>query len=462
MHKGQSETRREETLSAAASYSTLKNNIKSKQAENRFSLNFTRSTSSPKPASISNNSAEAEGNEMSKADLSLLSKKFRKQIPFYSGLKNHGNTCFMNCILQCIFHTSPICQYFLSNQYEADIKSNHNRQAFRKQSQTSNESYLLTRHFNRLLVAMWRNAYESSYSAEMKNVIGYLNSVFAGVNQNDSHELCVWFLDRLSQELIMNKHDSLTNQNLNGSFIQDLVQVKFKSTLNCTKCNYESSKYESDMMLSLPLPQFKKRRSFYVHLILNNNQSIKSFVSDSVNDFDTKSKFYVNTDSETATYQTPFHVRIGINVLVDANCESMSTQDGTIINPTVEDLRRYIQQAHDLQHIVFYDLNDSKCHLGDRVSVKEQFSLMSNPNSVDSMCIVELSKLSVAQAQSTPLINLIAMNVYYDAEKMLSYGLPFSFLINRDCSYKDLCMKLLESQSKYFKDKNVLKYKVSF
>jgi len=371
----------------------------------------------------------------------------------------------MNCILQCLFHTSPICQYFLSSQYELDIKTNHNQQAFRKQQsqqQASNQSYLLSRHFYRLLVAMWRNVYESSYSAEMKHVIGYLNSVFAGVNQHDSHELCVWFLDRLSQELTISKHDSLSNQTVNSSFIQDLVQVKFKSTLNCTKCNYESSKYESDMMLSLPLPQFKKRRSFYAHLILNNNESIKSFLSDSVNDLDSKSKFYVNPDADSGTFQTPFHVSIGINVLVDANCESISTQDGTIINPSVEDLRRYIQQAHDLQHIVFYDLNDSKCHLSDRVSVKEQFGLMTNPNSVDSMCIVELNKLPVAQAQSTPFINLIAMNVYYDADKLLSYGLPFSLLINRDCSYKDLCKKLLESQSKYFKDKNVLKYKVSF
>lgn len=45
----------------------------------------------------------------------------------------------------------------------------------------------------------------------MKNVIGYLNPVFAGAQQNDSHEFCVWFLDRLSSELMHRLTTPMTN-----------------------------------------------------------------------------------------------------------------------------------------------------------------------------------------------------------------------------------------------------------
>lgn len=35
------------------------------------------------------------------------------------GLSNLGNTCFMSSCLQCLSHTIPLTQYFLSSAYEA-------------------------------------------------------------------------------------------------------------------------------------------------------------------------------------------------------------------------------------------------------------------------------------------------------------------------------------------------------
>ena len=109
----------------------------------------------------------------------------------------------MNSVLQSLFHTSPLCDYFVTEHYERDIQLINYQRQYENLNSNIN-SFALTRHFNRLLNSLWRNAYDSNYSAEIKELIGRLNPTFAGSNQNDAHEFCVWVLDRLSQELTYN------------------------------------------------------------------------------------------------------------------------------------------------------------------------------------------------------------------------------------------------------------------
>ena len=37
------------------------------------------------------------------------------------GLRNIGNTCFMNSIIQCIFATAPLSQYFLGGGFKNEV-----------------------------------------------------------------------------------------------------------------------------------------------------------------------------------------------------------------------------------------------------------------------------------------------------------------------------------------------------
>jgi ubiquitin C-terminal hydrolase len=37
-----------------------------------------------------------------------------------TGLKNLGNSCYMNAILQCVIHSSPIVSYLLNGSASSD------------------------------------------------------------------------------------------------------------------------------------------------------------------------------------------------------------------------------------------------------------------------------------------------------------------------------------------------------
>ena len=37
------------------------------------------------------------------------------------GVANLGNTCFMNCVLQCLAHARPLGDFYLTNAYQAEL-----------------------------------------------------------------------------------------------------------------------------------------------------------------------------------------------------------------------------------------------------------------------------------------------------------------------------------------------------
>ena len=58
------------------------------------------------------------GRSSSRANTSLIFPD-NKRLPGVTGIRNHGNTCFMNAIVQCLSNTRPFVEYFLSDEFRS-------------------------------------------------------------------------------------------------------------------------------------------------------------------------------------------------------------------------------------------------------------------------------------------------------------------------------------------------------
>lgn len=204
-----------------------------------------------------------------------------------TGLTNLGNSCYMNCILQCLVATPPLTKFFFKASESKALEITQFKDHINFTNRLGTKGAVTTTLVN-LITSMLKNLGKYYTPSEFKKIIGTYSPgrQFATSEQQDCIEFLNFILDSVHEDLNKVKFESaqdraklleLTPEEeknkeqlpvrlasaiewerylaLNLSVVVDYFQGQYLSRLRCLICNLTSTTYNAFSILSLPIPE---------------------------------------------------------------------------------------------------------------------------------------------------------------------------------------------------------------
>ncbi|CEF68436.1 Ubiquitin carboxyl-terminal hydrolase 21 [Strongyloides ratti] len=181
-----------------------------------------------------------------------------------TGLVNLGNTCFMNSVLQALFHLPEMRNLFTIDNVIKYINENNK---FGTQGS-------ITAVFTSLMDLFWTGKYRKIHpECFLVTFANQVNRRLADRCQQDAQEFQIYLLDALHEDINYISIRKSFRQNYNGtnlfedfndykkkveqfshSKVNSLFNLRTVSTVVCSECMYQSVTFEDSVQISVELP----------------------------------------------------------------------------------------------------------------------------------------------------------------------------------------------------------------